>query len=210
MKPHNRKSIRLEGYDYTSVGRYFVTIVTRNRLHLFGEIANGEMMLNMFGEIAAKEWKNTIQLRDNLSLGAFMIMPDHIHFVIHIDNQRMQKEFSPEEMERRAGTVAGKHINKSGSLGAIVRGYKGAVTRQVLSQVEKCKITENANGESEDSRMTNIYAQLRNEKTIWIRNYNEAIIKTQQHYENVTRYINNNPTKWDKDLKKKILLESEI
>jgi len=201
MKQHNRKSIRLKGHDYTSVGRYFVTIVTRDRLHLFGKIVGGEMVLNKFGEIAAEEWKNTIQLRDNLSLGAFMIMPDHIHFVIHIDNQRLQNEFPQEEMDRRAGAVAGKDINKSGSLGAIVRGYKGSVTRQVLAVITAGANTELPTVNQEHSE---IYRKLRTEKTLWVRNYNEAIIRTQRHYDNVTKYISDNPKKWDEKLKAKL------
>ncbi|PPK96719.1 hypothetical protein LY01_00543 [Nonlabens xylanidelens] len=204
MKQYNRKSIRLKGHDYTSVGRYFVTIVIRNRLHLFGKVIDEKMILNKFGEIAAKEWQQTINLRDNVSLGAFMIMPDHIHFVIHIEEQRIQKEYTAEELERRAGAVAGKHMNKPGSLGAVVRGYKGAVTRQVLSI-----ISENQNNEStlKNSELMDIYNQLRAEKTIWVRNYNEAIIRTQRHYDNVTRYINDNPKKWDENLKQKLDLD---
>ncbi|WP_405370077.1 transposase [Nonlabens sp. Asnod2-A12] len=204
MKQYNRKSIRLKGHDYTSVGRYFVTIVIRNRLHLFGKVIDEKMILNKFGEIAAKEWQQTINLRDNVSLGAFMIMPDHIHFVIHIEEQRIQKEYTAEELERRAGAVAGKHMNKPGSLGAVVRGYKGAVTRQVLSI-----ISENQNNEStlKNSELMDIHNQLRAEKTIWVRNYNEAIIRTQRHYDNVTRYINDNPKKWDENLKQKLDLD---
>ncbi|MEO9966927.1 MAG: transposase [Nonlabens ulvanivorans] len=204
MKQHNRKSIRLKGYDYTSVGRYFVTIVVRNRLHLFGKVIDGKMILNKFGEIAAIEWQRTLTLRDNVSLGAFMIMPDHIHFVIHIEEQRIQKEYTAKELERRAGAVAGKHMNKPGSLGAIVRGYKGAVTRQVLSI-----ISENQNNEStlKNGELMDIHNRLRTEKTIWVRNYNEAIIRTQRHYDNVTRYINNNPKKWDENLKQKLDLD---
>ena len=203
MKQYNRKSIRLKGHDYTSVGRYFVTIVIRNRLHLFGKVIDGKMILNKFGEIAAKEWQQTINLRDNVSLGAFMIMPDHIHFVIHIEQQRIQKEYTAEELERRAGVVAGKHMNKPSSLGAVVRGYKGAVTRQVLSI-----ISENQNNEStlKNSELMDIHNQLRTEKTIWVRNYNEAIIKSERHYNNVTNYINNNPRKWDEQLRAKLEL----
>ena len=203
MKQYNRKSIRLKGHDYTSVGRYFVTIVIRNRLHLFGKVIDGKMILNKFGEIAAKEWQQTINLRDNVSLGAFMIMPDHIHFIIHIEQQRIQKEYTAEELERRAGVVAGKHMNKPSSLGAVVRGYKGAVTRQVLSI-----ISENQNNEStlKNSELMDIHNQLRTEKTIWVRNYNEAIIKSERHYNNVTNYINNNPRKWDEQLRAKLEL----
>lgn len=203
MKQYNRKSIRLKGHDYTSVGRYFVTIVIRNRLHLFGKVIDEKMILNKFGEIAAKEWQQTLNLRDNVSLGAFMIMPDHIHFVIHIEEQRIQKEYTAEELERRAGAVAGKHMNKPGSLGAVVRGYKGAVTRQVLSI-----ISENQNNKStlKNSELMDIHNQLRTEKTIWVRNYNEAIIKSERHYNNVTNYINNNPRKWDEQLRAKLEL----
>ena len=203
MKQYNRKSIRLKGHDYTSVGRYFVTMLIRNRLHLFGKVIDEKMILNKFGEIAAKEWQQTINLRDNVSLGAFMIMPDHIHFVIHIEQQRIQKEYTAEELERRAGAVAGKHMNKPGSLGAVVRGYKGAVTRQVLSI-----ISENQNNEStlKNSELMDIHNQLRTEKTIWVRNYNEAIIKSERHYNNVTNYINNNPRKWDEQLRAKLEL----
>ena len=181
-----------------------MTIVIRNRLHLFGKVIDGNMVLNKFGEIAAKEWLNTLKLRDNVSLGAFMIMPDHIHFVIHIEEQSIQKEYTAEELERRAGAVAGKHMNKPGSLGSIVRGYKGAVTRQVLSI-----ISENQNKETAlmDNKLVDIHDQLRTEKTIWIRNYNEAIIRTQRHYDNVTRYINDNPKKWDENLRQKLDLD---
>jgi REP element-mobilizing transposase RayT len=197
-----RKSIRLKGYDYTAVGRYFVTIVVRERWQLFGTIVNGKMVRNVFGEIAAQEWNNTTNLRDNVSLGAFIIMPDHVHFVVHIDEQRKQKQFNSAEIDRRAGVVQGKHINKPGSLGAIVRGYKGAVTRQVLTAVAVYK-------DVQDERMRHVCERLETQKTIWLRNYNESIIKSQRHYGNVTNYIKNNPNKWEKDLKKKLKIDNE-
>lgn len=197
MNQYNRKSVRLKGYDYTSIGRYFVTIVTRNRLRLFGKIVDGEMMLNKFGKIAAREWENTMELRDNVSLGANMIMPDHVHFLVHIDQQQEQKQYTPEELEKRAGAVAGKHMNKPGSLGAIVRGYKGAVTRQVLEAIK----SEMDVPDLKSLEFIRICDALANEKTIWVNNYNEAIIKTEKHYDNVTKYINDNPRKWDEQLR---------
>jgi len=53
---HHRRSIRLQGYDYSQAGAYFVTIVTRHREMLFGEVVNGEMKLNKVGEIVEWEW----------------------------------------------------------------------------------------------------------------------------------------------------------
>jgi putative transposase len=54
---HHRRSIRLQGYDYTRAGAYFVTIVTCQRACLFGEIENEKMILNDFGKIADECWR---------------------------------------------------------------------------------------------------------------------------------------------------------
>lgn len=180
-----------------------MTIVTRSRLRLFGKIVEGEMVLNEFGKIADNEWKNTKELRDNVSLGAYMIMPDHVHFLVHIDQQKEQKQYTPEEQEKRAGAVAAKHINKPGSLGAIVRGYKGAVTRKILAVIK----AEMEIPDLKRLELIKICDALANEKTIWVRNYNESIIKSMRHYDNVTKYINDNPKKWDAQLKAKLNLE---
>ena len=55
---HHRRSIRIKGYDYTAPSGYFITIVTSHRGEIFGEISNGEMRLNQFGEIIRTEWLN--------------------------------------------------------------------------------------------------------------------------------------------------------
>jgi hypothetical protein len=56
---HHRRSIRLQGYDYSQAGAYFVTICTQNRDCSFGDIVNGEMRLNDAGRIVADEWNHT-------------------------------------------------------------------------------------------------------------------------------------------------------
>ena len=53
---HHRRSIRLKGYDYRQPGAYFVTICAFQRQCLFGEIVNGQMRLNQYGEIVAEQW----------------------------------------------------------------------------------------------------------------------------------------------------------
>ena len=81
-----RKSIRLPEYDYTEPGGYFITIVAKDRQHLFGEIDRGEMQLNDFGKITKKEWFRTAELRPTVELfeEEFVVMPDHIHGIIWI------------------------------------------------------------------------------------------------------------------------------
>jgi hypothetical protein len=56
QKLPQRKSIRLKGYDYSQAGFYFITIVTQNRINLFGKIENGEMILNDAGKMVENQW----------------------------------------------------------------------------------------------------------------------------------------------------------
>ena len=65
---HHRRSIRLNGFDYTQPGAYFVTIVAHRRLPIFGEITGGAVQLNACGEIARVEWMKTIDIRREIAL----------------------------------------------------------------------------------------------------------------------------------------------
>jgi hypothetical protein len=46
---HHRRSIRLQGYDYSWSGAYYVTLCTQDRVCLFGEVADGRMHVNPSG-----------------------------------------------------------------------------------------------------------------------------------------------------------------
>ncbi len=79
---HHRRSIRLPGYNYAQAGVYFVTMVTRWRECIFGDVVDVEMRLNEGGRIAADEWSRTSVVRNNVMLDAFVVMPNHLHGVI--------------------------------------------------------------------------------------------------------------------------------
>jgi putative transposase len=64
----HRRSLRLNGFDYTQPGAYFITIVTSQREEIYGEISNGEMRLNQLGEIVRIEWLKTADIRSNFEL----------------------------------------------------------------------------------------------------------------------------------------------
>jgi len=81
---HHRRSIRLNEYDYSQAGAYFVTIVTQQRVCLFGEIVDGQMLLNAAGRIVQWEWRRLGQRFPNLQLGPFVVMPNHLHGIIVI------------------------------------------------------------------------------------------------------------------------------
>jgi hypothetical protein len=79
-----RRSIRLQGHDYSSVNVYFITICSYQKECFFGEIRNGIMGLNDFGLVIRKSWLDTEMLRSNVLLGDFVIMPNHFHAIIWI------------------------------------------------------------------------------------------------------------------------------
>jgi len=116
-----RRSIRLQDYDYGLAGAYFITIVTKDRKCLFGEIADGEMRINDCGKIVQDEWEKSAQIREEIELDAFVVMPNHIHAIVIITEG--------------AGRATGRSPLQSGpakrSLGAFVGGFKSVVTRSI-------------------------------------------------------------------------------
>ncbi|MEN9304209.1 MAG: hypothetical protein RL264_2638 [Bacteroidota bacterium] len=115
---HHRRSIRLKGYDYAQEGLYFITICVQNREHIFGEVVDGEMILNEFGQIAHNEWKNTANVRDNCIIHEFIIMPNHIHGIVEITFNKGCKE------------SIDKFQSPSQTIGSIVRGFKISVIKK--------------------------------------------------------------------------------
>jgi len=177
---HHRRSIRLKGYDYTSEGGYFITLVTHERQNLFGTIDNDEMHLNPLGEVARDEWFRTAQLRSYVELfdDEFIVMPNHIHGIIWITdtvwlNRRGTARRAPTHDESPAIEHFGKPI--SGSIPTIVRAYKSAVTKRInlLSHTPSTPV--------------------------WQHNYYEHIITTDREYNAIAEYIYYNPYNWGAD-----------
>ncbi|MDQ7022912.1 MAG: hypothetical protein Q9M97_05265 [Candidatus Gracilibacteria bacterium] len=85
---YNPETKRLEKFDYSSTGGYFITICTKNREEYFGEIVDGKMVLNEIGIQLKLEIENIPKFRKNVLLDEFVIMPNHIHFVIFLVNEK--------------------------------------------------------------------------------------------------------------------------
>ena len=83
----NRKRNRLKGYDYSNPGGYFLTICTKKRFNLFGDVVNSEMILNNYGNIAHKMWSGLTKVFRNIVLDQFIIMPNHVHVLIATNAQ---------------------------------------------------------------------------------------------------------------------------
>jgi len=74
----------LRGYDYAEPAFYFVTLCTEDRIHVFGDIRDNEMVLSLAGEVITSWWE-TIPLRfPSIALDAKVVMPNHLHGIISI------------------------------------------------------------------------------------------------------------------------------
>ena len=83
---HHRRSIRLQGYDYSQAGMYFVTLCTRNRECLFGEIVDETMRLNPVGQIVTDSWTWLAQRYEHVELDEWVVMPNHLHGIVVIND----------------------------------------------------------------------------------------------------------------------------
>jgi len=81
---HHRRSIRLKNYDYSQTGYYFVTICTRNRECILGNVVDGEMQLSKIGQFVQIAWNDLLKRFENIELDKVTVMPNHIHGVITI------------------------------------------------------------------------------------------------------------------------------
>lgn len=115
----NRRSIRLQGYNYAQGGLYFITLCTQNRAHLFGQIINSEMILNAAGKIAAKCWQDIPAHFPMATLHEYEVMPDHIHGIIEIVGVN---DYSPLQFQT-------PFRSPSKTIGSIIRGFKIGVTK---------------------------------------------------------------------------------
>lgn len=186
----HRRSVRLQGYDYASQGLYFVTVCTKNRECLFGDIVDGEMRLNEEGRIVEECWMDIPKhfLNVNVDHDVFVAMPNHVHGILAIDDVptggRRGKACLASDAGGNCRGVAcyaptGERMSeispRSSSLGAIIRSFKSAVTK----------------------RINNLWGT--SGETIWQRNYYDHIIRNEAILERLRTYIQENPAHWLED-----------
>ena len=115
-----RRSIRLRHYDYSRAGAYFITVCTDGRELLFGEVIDDEVKLNALGRIAAEEWLKSAQVRTEIELDTWVVMPNHIHGIVMITDDRRKSD--------RSVAPSGPRPR---SLGALMAGFKSAATKRI-------------------------------------------------------------------------------
>ncbi len=150
------------------------------------------------GKIVLEEWERTNELRSTVLLDAFVVMPNHVHGIVRIEyppavGRQRAAPLRPDsalfrEVQQKLGTSRDRISNSSrlvrpGSLGAVVRGFKSAVTKRV---------NESRNTPS---------------NPVWQKNYHDRVIRNARELNAVREYIVQNPTNWSRDLETKSDLE---
>jgi len=183
---HHRRSIRLPGYDYSSAGAYYVTVVTQGRECLFGEIIDGEIYLTEYGEIVQKWWDEIPIHFPNVELGAFVVMPNHVHGIIFITTQRRGEVISPRYNPNN--NIQNAKINSIDNLGGETPPLRKPTLGQIVAYF-KYQSTKEMNRIETDKAITKF----------WQRNYYEHVIRNEKDLQNKTDYIETNLSLWDED-----------
>jgi REP element-mobilizing transposase RayT len=171
---HHRRSIRLPGYDYSSPGAYFITICTRQKECILGEILDGIIHLHEFGQIAADCWQWLSERYAYVELDEWVVMPNHIHGIIRIADLTQCKGGS-----RTALTIHDRshpsNPTKYKPIGRLIGVFKTVSSKKIN--------------------------QIRNTPgcPVWQRNYYEHIIRDRSSLQTIRQYISNNPLSWELD-----------
>ncbi len=192
-KIHHRRSIRLKGYDYSKAGLYFITIVVKDRLHLFGEIENDKMNLNEAGKMIDNEWLKIPQRFTNTKLHEYQVMPNHFHAILEIttiavgstlvvDPETVNRKGQPRGLPQRSPKPLAQSVPeiKNKTLGDMVGAFESITTVEYIRGV-KSKKWQPFNGK------------------LWQRNYWEHIIRNEEEYQRISNYIRNHPSNWTED-----------
>ena len=175
-------SARLQTWDYSNNGAYFITICTQNRHHFFGHIQNQEMQLSEIGKLASQFWNEIPNHFPMVELGNFVVMPNHVHGILIIDKKN-DLSFPNSVVETRQCLVSTIHSNSiigssrfqnqgKNTISSIVGSYKSIVTKM---------------------------ARQINPNFAWQSRFHDHIIRNSRSFDNIQNYIEQNPVKWNED-----------
>ena len=208
-KIYHRHSIRMQGYDYTQNGCYFLTICSRNRECLFGEIQNAEMFLSNIGEKVNDCWQEIPNHFPQIVLHEYVIMPNHVHGIIEINNIDAiesnigvvvgANNYSPNDSP--ANSSINSPANHLPTVGA--NDYSPTNYSPLRSSTNPASLSSRPNGTSRTVgsvvRGFKIGVTKQMGFSPWQRNYYEHVIRNDESYQNIVQYMAQNPLKWEED-----------
>lgn len=186
----HRRSIRLQGYDYTRAGAYFITVCIQGRAGLFGNVDDGEMRLNEAGRMVQSVWDEMPSFYPGVDIDEFIVMPNHIHGIVILvgappRGSPAPSRGRPDGDERSAGMDDGQAWGPAPTVSAlslpdVVHRFKTLTTKRYIDGVRQSDWTPFSG-------------------RIWQRNYYEHIIRGDDSLARIRQYIINNPGQWQTD-----------
>ena len=155
-----------------------MTICANRRECVFGDIVDGQMRLNRYGEIVADEWQKSSVIRREIKLDAWVVMPNHFHGIVMIKNYVGANDCNPVGANGRSPLLRGgssPQRMKPKSLSSLMAGFKSISTKKI-------NILRDAPG-----------------TPLWQRNYYEHIIRNPDAMNKIRNYIIDNPVSWEID-----------
>ena len=176
---HHRRSIRRPDYDYSADGGYFVTICAHNRSCLFGAVVNGRVMLSDAGRMIGSVWQDLPNHCPGIELDEFIVMPNHVHGVIHLRDPDGNARVTRSE-PTRCGRDASPNGTGDGTLGRIVQRFKSTTTTLYVDGVKR-------------------HGWPRFSGHVWQRDYFDHAIRSDPSLDRIRDYIRTNPQRWGDD-----------
>ena len=169
------ETTRLKNWNYASDGWYFITICTKGRENIFGIIEHGIMILNQYGRIVEQCWFDLPNHYFNLILDAFVIMPNHLHGIMIIDNTRET-------------VVSG---NADGGVSVNGGVPQSSTTKHGIFEFVRALKTFSSRRMNELDNTAG--------KSRWQSRFHDHIIRDEEELHRIQQYIFNNPSTWEKD-----------
>jgi REP element-mobilizing transposase RayT len=185
----------LQDYDYSQAGAYFVTICANNRQCLFGDVVDGEMVLNDAGRMVETVWMELAIRFGYIELDEFTIMPNHFHgiFILSGRGESCIRPEMGDHKDRPYDTLpgmvipveSGDHKDRPygtlpGTVGRVIQAFKSTSTHEYINGVKQNNWTPFAG-------------------KLWQRNYYEHVIRNEESLNRIREYIINNPLQWAYD-----------
>ena len=179
---HHRRSIRLQGYDYSEEGAYFVTICAQDRALRFGEVRGEQMWPNDAGRMVQAAWDGVPHHYPGVDIDVFQLMPNHLHGIIVLyadEGEASSGSHSPvaDATDRLSGAERGPCAL---SLPGVVQRLKSLTTTRYREGVARC-------------------GWPRFRRRLWQRNYHEHVVRDEDELDRIRQYIIDNPANWEYD-----------
>nr|MBS0037069.1 hypothetical protein [Saprospiraceae bacterium] len=187
--------MRMPGWNYSDNGYYYITLVTQNRECNLGRIVKGKMTYSDFGRIVKQEWLKSFEIRHELFLNQWVIMPNHLHAIVILKNTKKSNDGEIGDGAKQRSNRS-NHSNDLGqsppsklvrspkSISSFVGGFKSAVNSKINDYIDAHQLK---------------IPKYNRKNHFFQNNYHDHIIRNQEEYIRIKYYIINNPGNWEGD-----------